>query len=468
MAVAFRASGSGVASATVATISPDVPSGAQTGDLLLAFIYGNNNQVVSPPASDGWSSLVERNNTTNMRSSIFWKICESDDPGATKAFTKPVDDNLLFLGIIGAYSGIDTGDPFDATTPSAQDTTTANDACSFADYDPTETAAFILAAAFYAENGFAEGSVTGTNPTFSAAEVEVQTGTGADASILVASGSSDGSATGTRSWPMNAPIDAPRSTGFLFGLKAAATVHDGAASITASVTVAALAVLEAVAAAAVSGVVTVAAVAGLLLPATTAVTGTGTASGAVVADYAASSSVSGVATLAGDATLIEGGGGTTHQAEASVTASGALSGAVALDASAASNVSAIASVGGGAGLLRPGAGTLPATATVAGTTMLRLGAAGALSGTATTAGSVTADYALAASGTAVATMTGTAEGGLSVEHQPIVTQSVMSASVLVSLGAVAALLSQSDSDVSRIKNLGAEVPISVTVDFGGA
>jgi hypothetical protein len=212
---AFVAAGALATNATTTTLTITAPA-CSVDDILLAFIHGNNNQTVSPP--DGtWTSVVEVNNTTAMRSSVFWKRATAS--GGTHAFTKPTDDNLLFAGLICAWKGCPTNaTPIDATTP----TTSANassDDVTYATFDPVETNGLVIAAGFYNQGGTTDttaGAMSGTNPTF-AVRADVETSVGANCSIFVYDGLSTGAATGARTHPTTSATNAI-NTGILIGL----------------------------------------------------------------------------------------------------------------------------------------------------------------------------------------------------------------------------------------------------------
>ena len=211
--IGFVAAGSLATNATTTTLTITAPA-VTANDIMLAFVHGNNNQVVTPPS--GWASIVEINNTANMRSSIFWKRAVSADSGATFDFTKPTDDNLLFAGVISAWKGCRIDDtPIDATTP----TTSANassDTVTYADFNPTESQAFVIAAGFYNNDNTTAGAISGTDPTFTN-RVDLETTVGADCSIFVYDGLSTGAATGARSHATTSTADAI-NTGIMFGL----------------------------------------------------------------------------------------------------------------------------------------------------------------------------------------------------------------------------------------------------------
>lgn len=216
MAVAFQLAGALAANATTAALAVTGPVCA-VDDILIYAGMGKNNQVVSAP--DGsWTSFIGVNNTANQRATVMWKrAVAADIGGISYAFTKPVDDNLLNIGVISAWRGCClTGSPIDTATP----TTSANalaDAVTYATFDPAETVAFVVAIGFYNEDLTTAGAIGGTDPTF-ANNWDLESATGTDGSCFGYSGPSSGAATGARSHTTTSTADAI-NIGVLFGLR---------------------------------------------------------------------------------------------------------------------------------------------------------------------------------------------------------------------------------------------------------
>jgi len=216
VAVAFNVVGALAANATTTTLNIVAPTFTDTDNknILLACILGKDNQVITAPA--GFTKFVEVNNTTAQRLTIAWKRAAPGDSGATFAFTKPTDNNILFCGVIGVFSGcLTSATPIDATAP----TTSANassDTVTYADFNPTETAAYVVAVGVYNEDLTTAGTIAGTDPTLTN-RWDLETATGTDGSIFGYSGSSSGAATGARSHSTTSTADAI-NIGCLFGL----------------------------------------------------------------------------------------------------------------------------------------------------------------------------------------------------------------------------------------------------------
>lgn len=218
MAVAFVTVGAIAANATTTTLNVVAPTFDDTDNknILIAVILGKDNQTITAPS--GFTKFVEVNNTANQRTTVAWKRAAPGDSGATKAFTKGTDNNLLFCGVIAIFSGcLTSATPIDASAP----TTSANassDTVTYADFNPTETDAYVVAVGTYNNDLTTAGSISGTNPTLTN-RWDLETGTGSDGSLFGYSGSSDGSATGARSHSTTSTAD-DVNTGVLFGLVA--------------------------------------------------------------------------------------------------------------------------------------------------------------------------------------------------------------------------------------------------------
>lgn len=222
MAGAFGRAGSLITNATTTTLALVGPS-CSVGEVLVAFIYGNNVQVVTAPA--GWASVHEVNNSTTMRASVYVKLAQTGDSGATFNFTKPVDDNLLFAGVIAAYTGVRGFNYLDATA-AASSVNVSADNVTFPAFDPTSAACLVIAAAFYSNDLTTFGSITGTNPSLGSPNVDLETSAGNDCTIAVYSGTSDGAAITSGRTAASASTADGVNVGVLFALINDAPVTD--------------------------------------------------------------------------------------------------------------------------------------------------------------------------------------------------------------------------------------------------
>src|SRR3990167_6415117 len=224
MAVAFSVGGAIAANATTTTLNLVCPAGLVTGDILLAYVLNKDNQVDTFPSSEidgisAWTKFVESNNGTAQRVTTAWARVTNgtNASGNTVNVTKPTDNNLLFCGVISAWSGcVTSGTPINATAPTIDPAATTNDIVDYTSFDPAETDEWVVAIGVYNEDLTNPTSISGTNPTF-AENFDLETGTGSDGSIFGYSGSSNGAATGARTQATTSTADAI-NIGVLFGL----------------------------------------------------------------------------------------------------------------------------------------------------------------------------------------------------------------------------------------------------------
>lgn len=223
MAVAFKANGTQAQSATITTISPAYPATVDANDIAIAFMFnkGASTTTISAPGGGGWTQIHQGSNGSTQRCAIFWRRCDGSEDGATVTFTKSVDDNLLFFGMIATFSGCRVGaTPIDATAASVS-ANASGDNITYATFDPTETLAHVVAIGFYNDNACSVAAPGGTDPTFTN-RTFVDTPDGTDGTMYMAEGASSGAATGSRSHATTSAIDAI-STGVMFGLVAEVT-----------------------------------------------------------------------------------------------------------------------------------------------------------------------------------------------------------------------------------------------------
>lgn len=224
MAVSFISAGALAANATTVTLALVAPGSLQTNDILVAPVMGKGNQVNTFPSSESdgisaWTKFVEVNNTVNQRLTIAWARVTNgaNASGNTVDVTKPVDDNLLFIGAISVWRGCKaTGDP---TTGAGTPTTSANassDTVTYATFD-SAIACALVAIGCYNNDLTTMGLISGTNPTFRS-RFDLESGTGTDGSLFCQSGVSDSTATGARTHITTSTAD-DVNIGCLFGLE---------------------------------------------------------------------------------------------------------------------------------------------------------------------------------------------------------------------------------------------------------
>lgn len=228
MPVTFVAAGSFAGNATVATQAIVSPACA-VDDILICAVINKSviANAVSPP--DGtWTAVIatEVNDCTlaqdDHQYSLYWKRATAS--GATFTFTKATDDNVLFGGVIVAYTGCPTtGNVLDATAAARTETVGAAADVTFPAYDPTSTDVRVVFVAYYGndQTTFAAAMSAGVNPDCTI-DVDVESATGTDCSIAVTSGTNDGTAIASRTWASAATVTAG-NTGVVFALVAAAS-----------------------------------------------------------------------------------------------------------------------------------------------------------------------------------------------------------------------------------------------------
>ncbi len=118
MAVALRAAAAGSHLGSGATITLDKPVGIEEGDYLIAFLHSQVSAATSdfiPPA--GWTKIgptFTANNAAQRVTSMFAKFAGSSEPG-TYTFDVP-QAGARTLGVVHAYSGVNTTNPVAASS----------------------------------------------------------------------------------------------------------------------------------------------------------------------------------------------------------------------------------------------------------------------------------------------------------------------------------------------------------------
>lgn len=212
MAVDFRAAGSIAVNTTTTTLSVTAPS-CQVGDILLCALINKSvtANTFSPP--DGtWTEVIaqEVNDCTTAADDhqygLYWKRATAS--GGSFSFTKATDDNLLFAGVIAAYSGAKlNGSPIDATAPARTETAGASDNVSFPAFDPTSENVGYIRVAYYGNDA----------TTFAGSDVKVETSSGNDCSIAFFSGQNNGESVAANTQASASSTDAG-NTGVVFAL----------------------------------------------------------------------------------------------------------------------------------------------------------------------------------------------------------------------------------------------------------
>ena len=225
MAISFVAAGAYAVNNTVTTQAITAPT-LQAGDIMIACVL-NRAASVTISAPDGtWNQIVQGTNdpgSGNHVYAIFWKLAAAGDSGASFTFSKSVDDNRTFGGVIGAWRGC-LASPLDATAAGITETTSAADNASFPAFNPTSTAVEVIFVAFYSDNdtAFSAAMSADTNPDCTT-RWELESATGNQSTIACTSGSNDGSNVAARTWASNSTSD-NISTGVVFALVASTII----------------------------------------------------------------------------------------------------------------------------------------------------------------------------------------------------------------------------------------------------
>ena len=115
--ITFRDGGTGIAAAGT-SMAIGKPPAATAGDVLVAVVYWDEADSISPPA--GWTHVrTDHEPTDNWRQSVFWKLAGSSEP-INYTFTATGSSPDEAVGIIGAYRGVHPTAPIDAHGGQAQ------------------------------------------------------------------------------------------------------------------------------------------------------------------------------------------------------------------------------------------------------------------------------------------------------------------------------------------------------------
>lgn len=127
MAVALRAAGTGVNASNLATLTLGKPTATQTGDYLIAFLHCQaSNATVDWTPPSGWTKIgpaFTASSSPQRVTSMFAKFAGSSEP-STYDFGSP-DTVTRLLGVVHAYSGVDTTTPVAASSGYTATTTAA-------------------------------------------------------------------------------------------------------------------------------------------------------------------------------------------------------------------------------------------------------------------------------------------------------------------------------------------------------
>ena|SRR3990167_9425813 len=202
-----------LATNTTTVTLPVVSPTCSVGDALICFLL-NKQDVNAISAPDGdWTEIAQVDIGTSGRLAAFLRS-SPDTGGTTYNFTKATDDNVLFIGVIQAY----TPATLDATAAGTQTSGLATDDVTYPGFDPTATENRTIFAAYYLNDltTFSAAMSADTNPDCTI-DFDLETDVGLDASLAVTSGTNDGATIDSRSWASNSTTNAGTG-GLVFAL----------------------------------------------------------------------------------------------------------------------------------------------------------------------------------------------------------------------------------------------------------
>ena len=135
----FRSASYATNNATTTTLAVTRPATVVTGDLLLASIAIRGTSTITAPA--GWTLIRNDVNANNLRHATWWRFATASDP---TAWTWTFSAGRLAAGAIHAYGGVAATNPIDASSGSANASSTSLTATGV-----TTTTANDLLVAFY-------------------------------------------------------------------------------------------------------------------------------------------------------------------------------------------------------------------------------------------------------------------------------------------------------------------------------
>lgn len=184
-APAWRAAGT--AQAGVGAVTPGMPAGVLTDDILLLFIETSDEAITVSGGTETWTEVadspVSMTVTTPTRLTVFWARASQNSP--TSPTTSDSGDHQL--AVIAAFSGcITSGDPWDVTSPGTDSTSNTSFAVPG---DTTTVADCLVVAVATADFQNAYGNTwTNADLTSVTERIDTTTSVGNRGSIGVATG----------------------------------------------------------------------------------------------------------------------------------------------------------------------------------------------------------------------------------------------------------------------------------------
>lgn len=193
---AYGSTGTSSGGGSGTTCNIPVPAGVVTGSLVMAFIYVETTQLVTPPSGAGtWSEapdspvVVTGAHAHDLR--VFWKRATGADSGSY-AFT--IAAGLAWrMGVALRFSGVvGSGSPFDVTAAAIKTTTTDGSTPAVTDTTTGADRLWVWSASYF------NGDATCTPPSGFTERADISGGVALDVATKdQAAPASSGSLTGT-------------------------------------------------------------------------------------------------------------------------------------------------------------------------------------------------------------------------------------------------------------------------------
>lgn len=143
-------------------MTPGVPAGTTTNDIMVCFTGGADNIVCTYPA--GWTKFIEQNNGTTQRMTVAWKLAGAAESAPTVTHTAGNSCVSRIISFIGANTTTPIGT---LGTPSANASSLTVTASTITPSAATELCVWVgLSTAVGTSSPNNYGVVGGTNPAF--------------------------------------------------------------------------------------------------------------------------------------------------------------------------------------------------------------------------------------------------------------------------------------------------------------
>jgi hypothetical protein len=151
-----------VSSVASGNMTPGVPTGTTTNDIMVCFTVAADNVVVTYPV--GWTKFIEQNNGTTQRMTAAWKLAGAAETAPTVTHAAGGGAQSRIISFIGANTTAPIGT---LGTPSVNASSTTVTASTITPSAATELCVwFGVSTQTGTSNQNAFAPVGGTNPTF--------------------------------------------------------------------------------------------------------------------------------------------------------------------------------------------------------------------------------------------------------------------------------------------------------------